>query len=406
MILQADRVIMHVDMNAFFASVEQQANPALRGKPIAVTGSGRTVITTASYEARAWGVKTGMNKYEARKLCPVIIFLNGDYAKYADTSTRIIAILRDYTPMVEVLSIDEAFLDLTGSLRLFGSAERIAYLLKARIRQAMGLTCSIGIAPNKLLAKLASDMKKPDGLTIIRPEDLPGALENIPVGDLCGVGRNLKAQIESFGIRTCGELGRYPVDVLRRRFGVVGQRLHFMGLGIDDSPVVPDEKADAIKSVGHTMTLRNDTTDMDFIRRQIQLLSEMVGRRARRAEMAGKTVTLTIRYADFTTFDRQQSHAKPTNETGEIYLRALKILDTLQLVQPVRMIGVRLSGLEYGRTQLSLFPEERKKTLITEAMDGVNNRYGDFTVTFATLIEAEGRGRRVISPSWRPDADT
>lgn len=403
---QPERVIMHIDMNAFFASVEQQENPALRGKPIAVTGSGRTVITTASYEARALGVKTGMNKYEARKLCPGIIFVNGSYAKYADASTRIIAMMRDYTPMVEVFSIDEAFLDLTGSLRLFGSAVRIASLLKARIRHDMGLTCSIGIAPNKLIAKLASDMKKPDGLTVIRQEDLPGALENIPVGDLCGVGRNLKAQLESFGIRTCGELGRYPVDVLRRRFGVVGLRLHFMAIGIDESPVVPTEEAGAIKSVGHAMTLRSDTANMDFIRRQIQLLSEMVGRRARRAEAAGKTVTLTIRYADFTTFARQQSHAKPTNETGEIYRRALEILDTLQLAQPVRLLGVRLSNLQYGRAQLSLFPEERKKALIAEAMDGVNNRYGDFTVTFANLIEAEGRGRQVISPSWRPDAET
>ena len=175
------RVIMHIDMNAFFASVEQQTDPELRGKPIAVIGTGRTVVTTASYEARAFGVKTGMNTWQACQACPQLIFVVGDNRKYADTSTRIVAMMRDYTPLVEVFSIDEAFLDLTGSLRLYGSAERIAFLLKARIRHEFGLTCSIGIAPNKLLAKLASERKKPDGLTIIAPEQVATVLEGLPV---------------------------------------------------------------------------------------------------------------------------------------------------------------------------------------------------------------------------------
>src|SRR5512135_2899917 len=184
-----ERIILHIDMNAFFASVEQQCNPALRGKAIAVIGAAkRTVITTCSYEARAWGVKTGMTVHEGRQKCPGLIFVVGDNRKYTWTSAQIVRIFLDYTPLVEVFSIDEAFLDVTGSLRIFGSAERIAYLIKARIRHHFGLTCSIGIAPNKLLAKLASDMQKPDGLTVIRPDEVARVLDRVPVKDLCGVG--------------------------------------------------------------------------------------------------------------------------------------------------------------------------------------------------------------------------
>src|SRR5512140_889087 len=185
------RTIMHIDMNACFASVEQQANPELRGKPIAVIGRGRTVVTTASYEARAFGVKTGMNTWQARQACPQVIFVIGDNRKYTHTSAEIMEMIHDYTPLVEVFSIDEAWLDVTHSLSLFGSAENIAHLLKARIRHRFGITCSIGIAPNKLLAKLASEMKKPDGLTIIPPAEVSRILEQMPVKELCGIGRKL-----------------------------------------------------------------------------------------------------------------------------------------------------------------------------------------------------------------------
>ena len=196
------RIILHVDQNAFFASVEQQANPALRGRPVAVIGRGRTVVTTASYEARAFGVKTGMTTWEAKRACPQILLVVGNNAAYTRISTQIKKIFLDYTPQVETFSIDEAFLDVTGSLRLFGSPERIARLIKARIRQSFGLTCSIGIAPNKLLAKLASEMEKPDGLTIIRPEETAGVLETLPIECLCGIGRKTHRQLALLGIRT------------------------------------------------------------------------------------------------------------------------------------------------------------------------------------------------------------
>jgi DNA polymerase IV len=232
-----DRIILHLDMNAFFASVEQQANPGLRGKPIAVIGSnGRTVITTASYEARKFGVKTGMAIWEARRQCPQIILVVGDNCKYTYTSSRIFKMMLDYTPLVEVFSIDEAFLDVTHSLKIFGSPERIAYLLKARIKQSFGLTCSIGIGPNKLLAKLASDMKKPDGLTIIRPDEVLQVIDPLPIKDLCGIGSRTERHLNLLGIKTCGDLGRFPVDILKRKFGVTGQHLHDMGRVLTIAP--------------------------------------------------------------------------------------------------------------------------------------------------------------------------
>lgn len=397
------RTILHVDQNAFFASVEQQANPELRDKPVAVIGRGRTVVTTASYEARAFGVKTGMTAWEAKRACPRIIFVVGNNAAYTRISTRIRDIFLDYTPQVETFSIDEAFLDVTGSLRLFGSPERIARLIKGRIRNGFGLTCSIGIAPNKLLAKLASEMEKPDGLTIIRPEDVARVLETMPIDALCGIGRKTHHQLALLGIRTCGDLGRFPSETLQRRFGVVGERLVMMGQGRDESSVIPDEEAEEVKSVGHSTTLDRDITDRQEILRYLLQLSEMVGRRARRYGMAGKTVHLTVRYADFTTVGRQQTLLQPTNDSREIYDEAARTLDTFVLEQPVRLLGVRITNLCHRGEQLPLFAGERRKALATGVMDLVNDRYGDFSVTFGSLLDNEEKGSFVISPAWRPE---
>ncbi|HBG05790.1 MAG: DNA polymerase IV [Geobacteraceae bacterium GWC2_58_44] len=401
--MDSHRIILHIDMNAFFASVEQQSNPELRGKAIAVIGAAkRTVITTCSYEARAFGVKTGMNSWEARQKCPELIFVVGNNRKYTYTSTQIIAIMREYTPLVEVFSIDEAFLDVTGCLSLFGSAERIAQLIKARIREQFGLTCSVGIAPNKLLAKLASDMQKPDGLTIIAPQEISRILERVPIQDLCGIGHKTGEHLSRFGIRTCGELGRFPVDILKRNFGVTGERLHYMALGIDDSPVVPDEEAEEVKSVGHSTTLEKDLTERREILIYLLQLSEMVGRRARKYRVAGRTVTLTVRYQDFTTFSRQQSRGSFTNNSEEIYQAAVKLLDSVELTQAIRLLGVKISNLRQHTEQLPLFPAERKKALLTSAMDDVNNKFGDFAVTFGSLLGKDA-GSKVISPAWRPE---
>lgn len=402
-----NRVILHLDQNAFFASIEQQANPELRGKPIAVVGAGhRTVITTASYEARAFGVKTGMAIWEGKRACPDLIIVRGDNKKYTYTSARVVEMMKHYTPLVEPFSIDEAFLDVTHSLKLFGSAENIAYQLKAQIKHSFGITCSIGIAPNKLLAKLASDMQKPDGLTVISPDQVQPILEQMPVGELCGVGKKLQKQLLLYcNIRTCGELGRCDETVLVRHFGIIGSALKRMGQGIDDSPVVPMEEEEQVKSVGHSMTLPRDIEDRGQILKWLLQLSEMVGRRARKYGLAGKTVSVYVRLGDFfSNFQKQSTLNRHINLSDEIYQAAVRLYDTLKVDQPVRLLGISLSNLREGEeTQPSLFEENRKKEQLTKAMDAVNNRFGDMKVTFGSLLDAEEKGSHVISPAWRPE---
>jgi len=399
-----DRIIMHIDMNAFFASVEQQSNPALRGKPIAVTGSDkRTVILTASYEARTFGIKTGFTMWEAKQKCPHLIFVPANNRLYTHVSSQIMKIMLDYTPLVEVFSIDEAFMDITGSVSMFGGMERISYLIKSRIKARFGITCSVGIAPNKLLAKLASEMKKPDGLTIIRKEDIARTLEHMPIKELCGIGRKMERHLLMMCIYTCGELGRCDESRLTRKFGIVGTKLKLMGQGIDNSPVIPLEESDEVKSVGHSMTLKRDIWERTDILKYLLQLSEMVGRRARKYGVWGKTVHLTVRYADFTTFGKQESQSNHINLSDDIYHAAIKILDSLELAQAIRLLGIRITNLQYQTSQLPLFPEEQTRLKITEAMDKVNNRHGDFTVMYGSLIDQTGKGSHVISPAWRPD---
>lgn len=399
------RVCMHIDMNAFFASVEQQANPELQGKPIAVVGGGgRTVITTSSYEARGFGVKTGMAKWEALRACPQLIIVIGDNKKYTYTSSRIMEMMKEYTPLVEVFSIDEAWLDVTHSLSIFGTPERIAYLLKARIKESFGITCSVGIAPNKLLAKLASDMQKPDGLTVIKSEDVGRILERMPIKELCGIGKNMERHLNMMSIYTCGELGRCDEARLTRKFGILGRVYKMMGQGIDDSPVAPNEEDDEVKSVGHSMTLRQDVDRREDILKYLLQLSEMVGRRARRYGVSGKTVTLYVRFADFhSSFGKQNTLKSYINLSDEIFKAAVAILDTTELPQPVRQLGVRLSNLKYEAEQLSLFRNVQRKSDAIKAMDSVNDRFGEFKVTFGSLLSSDQKGSHVISPAWRPE---
>jgi DNA polymerase IV len=227
-------------------------------------------------------------------------------------------------------------------------------------------------------------------------------MERVPIQDLCGVGAKMRQHLSKFGIKTCGELGRFPIDILKRNFGVTGERLHYMGLGIDTAPVIPDEEAEEVKSVGHSTTLERDITERQEILKYLLQLSEMVGRRARKYQVAGKTITLTVRYPDFTTFSKQESRTDFTNNSEEIYRASVKILDSIELTQAIRLLGVKVSNLRGHTEQLPLFPAERKKALLANAMDHVNNKFGDFAVTFGSILGQEG-GSKVISPAWRPE---
>ncbi len=394
--------IMHLDMDAFFASVEQCVNPALRGRAIAVVGSAkRTVVTTSSYEARAAGVRTGMNRFEAKRQCPHILFIAGDNKKYMDVSTRIMEIIKTFSPLVEVYSIDEAFIDIRGLSALFGGPLEIGRALKDRIKAETGLVCSVGIAPNKLMAKLASNMDKPDGLSIIRSSDVERHLRDLPVGKLWGIGPNISSRLSLMGIKTCSELGRASVGVLRKNFGIIGERLGAMGRGEYEDAVRPAGVEDTVKSIGHSMTLPEDVWERKTIKMYLLKLSEMVCARARRHGLQGRTVCLTLRYPDFFTFTRQRALSRATNDTHTLYRGAKRTLRAIRLRAPLRLIGVSLTGIVEGSRQLPLFTEDRRRESLLTAMDEINNRFGRFALTWSALLEPE-RTAGVISPAWRP----
>ena len=381
-----ERVILHIDMDAFFISVEQRDDPSLRGKPAAVCGSlSRSVVTSATYEARPYGIRAGMPIQEAKKRCPQLILVEGNHSKYTEAAARIFSILKDYTPLVEIASIDEAYLDITQSLLLFKSPLSIAKSIKDRILKEEQLTCSIGIAPNKLLAKLGSRLRKPDGLTVIQKDEVEGILRDLPVGKLHGIGPKLEEELKSIGIFTCGQLGRFPVPLLTKRFGVIGERLHEMGLGMDESPVVPlDEEEDA-KSISHSVTLEEDTSDPNLLKKVLLQLSEKVSRRMRKEGFYGRRVTLTIRYSDFYTFSKQKTLSRWINSGNEVFHRSFEIFESIPHPKPIRLLGVGVSELKKEGYQLDLFEKRDKKDNLLKAMDRVNERFGDWTLTWAEL---------------------
>jgi DNA polymerase-4 len=381
-----DRLILHIDMDAFFISVEQRDNPALLGKPAAVCGSlSRSVVTSATYEARPYGIRAGMSTQEAKRRCPELILVPGNHSKYTETSARIFAILKKMTPMVEVASIDEAYLDVTQSLLLFQSPLHMARSIKKQIKESEQLTCSIGVAPNKLLAKLGSGLKKPDGLVVIRKEDVETILEDLPVSKLYGIGPKLTEALNSMGIFTCGQLGKFPVSVLTKRFGAIGQGLHEMGLGLDESPVIPFDKEEDAKSISHSVTLEEDTSDPNMLRKVLLQLSERVSRRMRKEGFQGKRIAITVRYSDFFTFSKQKTLSKWVNSGNEIFEYASEIFRSISHPKPIRLLGVGMSLLKKEGYQLDLFEKKEKKDNLLKAMDRVNERFGDWTLTWAGL---------------------
>jgi DNA polymerase-4 len=381
-----DRLILHIDMDAFFVSVEQRDNPSLRGKPAAVCGSlSRSVVTSATYEARPYGIRAGMSTQEAKRRCPKLILVEGNHSKYIETAARIFSILKEYTPLVEVASIDEAYLNITQSLLLFQSPLLIAQSIKDQIREKEQLTCSIGVAPNKLLAKLGSRLKKPDGLVVIRKEDVEGILKDLPVSKLNGIGPKLTEELNSIGIFTCGQLGKFPVSVLSKRFGVIGESLHEMGLGLDDSPVVPFDEEEDAKSISHSVTLEEDTSDPNRLRKVLLQLSERVSRRMRKEGFYGKRIAITVRYSDFFTFSKQKTLSRWMNSGNEIFQQAFEIFKSISHPKPIRLLGVGVSLLKKEGCQLDLFEKNDKKDNLLKAMDRVNERFGDWTLTWAGL---------------------
>ena len=386
--------ILHIDMNSFFASVEQVANPSLMGKPIVVAGwadpeknYARTIVTTASYEARAYKIKTGMTIPEAKRLCPHIIVVTADPDKYLDASYKIHEILLHYTDLVEVYSIDECFLDLTGAQV---TAKEAALSMKKEIKEKLGLTCSVGIATNKLVAKLASDMKKPDGLTIINDEDIPALFAKLKAKELWGIGSRTAERLDKYGIVTAKQLGKADEDLLKHEFGILGPKMKLMGQGKYFDPVISYYKQRVVKSVGHSHTFPEDTYDIDIVRAFLRMLSEKVSTRLQRYKLKGRVIHLYVRYADFTGFGSQATLEHHTDSGLEIFEQGFNIFKTgMPLQKKVRLLGVSVGQLIKENGQELLFAEAEKDKILKETLFQLNEKYGEFSVKPASVIMAE-----------------
>lgn len=387
-----NRTILHVDMDAFFAAVEQRDHPEYRGKPVIVGsdpkgGKGRGIVATCSYEARKFGVHSAQPISQAWKLCPHGIYVRGDMAKYVRVSDHLISILLEFSDLVEQVSIDEAFLDVTGSLGIFGSGPDIARNIKNRIREELHLTASVGVAANKFVAKVASDLQKPDGLVVVEPGQEQEFLSPLEIRRLWGVGEKTEAFFKKMGIQRIGQLGNLKLEHVIGWLGKNGEDLWLLAHGIDDRPVLPEE---GYQSIGHETTFEKDTADLRKLHDTLLELTERVAQRLRAHQARARTITVKLRRADFTTFTRRSTLDLPVDTAEKIFPTALKLMQSLiEEGVLVRLIGVYGSCLFSGPVvaQLSLFDQSgEKERRLASAMDEVVRRYGDGAILRAALV--------------------
>jgi DNA polymerase-4 len=408
------RVIIHLDMNAFYCSVHEAEQPEkYKNRPTAVSGSveqRKGILVTCSYTARSKGIKTGMTVRQALKLCPELILIKPDFDLYRKYSRGFMTIARQYTPLVESVSIDECYMDITGS-KMFGSPLEIAELLQQRIALEWSLPCSIGLAPNKLLAKMASDMKKPNGLTVLRIRDVKKVLWDKPCDTLFGIGKKTAMKLEKLNIRTIGQLAETDEAVLIKHFGVVGSWMKSAAHGIDHSEVNPNRELN--KSIGHTTTLPSDITSREDVYRVLLNLADQTSRRLRRQKLVATTVQITIRKPDMTTITRSHTLDAPTQSTDDFYREACKLYDRhWNAGESIRLLGVtlqNLSLLEKTALQLDLFSYEQqpRKEALTKAMDLLRDKFGEDAVLTAGMLGDDPstliRNKRIRGTSLQKD---
>jgi DNA polymerase-4 len=384
--------ILHIDMDAFYASVEQRDQPSYRNKPVIVgadpqRGKGRDVVCAASYEARVFGIHSAMPINQAYRRCPKGVFLPVRMARYQEVSSRIFAIFHRYTDLVEPLSLDEAFLDVTGSLRLFGPAEEIGLRIQAEIAREEHLSASVGVAATKYVAKVASDLRKPKGFVTVEPGKEVEFLQDLPVERLWGAGPKTAQQLHRLGYYTIGAVARQGQAELEAVLGQPGVHFWELANGIDPRPVIPDEQA---QSIGSETTFKKDTADPKVIRQTLLELAERVGRRLRTADTLAGTLTLKFRDETFRTLNRSMALAVPTNQAPVLYRTALTLLDRVPFSgQKVRLLGLSASHLSTSaeRQQLSLFEETPKRQCqLTDALDKIRTRFGDSAIKPASLF--------------------
>lgn len=376
------RVVFHIDMDAFFSSIEELSNPALKGKSVIICGDPykRSVVSTASYEARKYGVKSGMPVTKARKLCPNGIFIKGDARKYVYTSIQILKTLREFTPFVEPFSVDEAFLEFKDID--FDDAYEIGISIKQRIREVHSLTCSVGIASNKIIAKMASDLKKPDGLTIIRDGEFLKFFSGFDVETLWGIGPKTARRLRAIGIKKIGELSRFPPEYLVKIFGENGRNLWFLANGVDHSPVIPYYIGIEPKSIGHEYTFPEDSSEMNALLSTLLRLVEQSCRRLRKQGYLCDIVMIKIRTSDFKTITRQRKLDFPTNRDELILYTARDLFINNWKNRMIRLLGVSLKGLIQAKNFSSepIFPLEKRRMVFTSVIDSIRDRFGEDSV--------------------------
>jgi len=384
------RSIIHLDMDAFYPAVEVLDKPELKGKPVIVGGTKkRGVVSSASYEARRFGVHSAQPIATAIRLCPDGIFMPVRMSRYKEISEQVFAIFHSFTPLVEPLSIDEAFLDLTGAERLMGQTEVIARKIKETILKKTGLTVSAGVASSKFVAKIASDIDKPDGLTVVQPDRVRSFLDPLPVKKMWGVGKVTQQALARLSVKTFKDLRQIPVEILEKKFGERGTVMHLLSMGIDERDVEPGREP---KSIGHEQTFMKDILNPDQARKEILSLANRIALRMRRDEVRGSTVSLKVKYSDFTQIIRAATLPEPTDDSMEIYSTACRLLKKTAVgKRPVRLLGISLSQLSFreGEKQLMLFDQDKgyqKRKNLNTALDSICDKFGEKSIRPATLI--------------------
>ena len=393
--------IIHLDLDAFFASVEQRDNSAYRGKPLIVGGvsggkgnSNRGVVCAASYEARKYGVRAGMPIWEARQKCLRGIFVPSQMNKYVKSSKKFFQICSDYTPLLEPLSIDELFLDVSGCESLFGSSEIIGRKIKERVYQELGLKISVGIAENKFLAKIATNLGKPDGFFIILSKDIKKILYPLPVSSLWGIGKKTEELLKKSGIYLVEQLAQMPDSILENLLGKNGEKMKLLAQGIDESQVTPPSKA---KSIGKETTFSTNITEKAVLVKELLKISQMVGYTARKKGYKGRTITLKIRFHNFITLNRSKTLENPTNLDDIIFKTVVELLDKVSHKKGgVRLLGIKLSNLTLGNgiKQLKFLRDEEDKKddkleQLTQSLDKIREKFGTKAVTRASLLKVK-----------------
>ncbi|MFC3038998.1 DNA polymerase IV [Virgibacillus xinjiangensis] len=395
--LKKGRVIFHIDMNCFYASVEMAFNPELKGKPLAIAGNPQErkgIVVTSSYEARAEGVKTTMPLWQARKLCPDLIVMRPNFERYRAASSQIFQMLAEVTPIVQPVSIDEGYMDVTNA-DWSGTPIGLAEKLQAKILKELGLPCSIGIAPNKFLAKMASDMKKPLGITILRKREVEKVLWPLPVAEMHGVGEKTAAKLKDVSVYTIGDLANKDAYALKQMLGINGVRLKDRANGIDQRPVDP-EAVHEFKSIGSSQTLPHDTVDEREINKLLGILGDNVERRLKRKQAAGKSVQLMLRYHDRRTITRSRKLYEYVDGKEEIVQVAKELLDKHWDQEPIRLLGITLQDVEEKKKiakQLDIFTYEQEagKEKLYQAIDELKEKYGKDTFVENLPSSSEAR---------------